>query len=70
MQVIIHLLHFIGSTMHIREILRMKRSTRLIHIKMSNQHKIEFHATGVQVGQKDWVLACSGHNFAVWEALL
>ncbi len=24
----------------------------------------------VQAGQKDWVLACSGNNFAVWEALL
>ena len=23
-----------------------------------------------QAGQKDWVLACSGNNFAVWEALL
>ena len=25
---------------------------------------------GLQAGQKDWVLACSGSNFAVWEALL
>ena len=26
--------------------------------------------TLMQAGQKDWVLACSGSNFAVWEALL
>ena len=23
----------------------------------------------LQMGQRDWALACSGHNFAVWEAL-
>ena len=25
--------------------------------------------TGLQIGQKDWKLATSGANFAVWDAL-
>ena len=26
-------------------------------------------SAGVQIGQREWVLNCSGHQFAIWDAI-